>query len=94
MQIIFFDTSKCTVNKFIVAFPNKVFTCKPFDKTLRSIFKPYNFEAMLLGRMLPYITPLDSAEHLIEIIRRKYTSYHPKLFSALLDFTLKPRLFH
>jgi hypothetical protein len=74
-----FIPEKITMNKFLVAFPDTFSECRPFDKTYLSTVKPYKFEVMLQYRMLHYITPLASAEHVIEIIQRNYTSCHPYL---------------
>jgi hypothetical protein len=55
------------------------------------LVKQNTFHAMPCSQTEWYMT---LNHHVIEIIPRNYTSYHPDLFSSLLDCTLNPRLFH
>jgi hypothetical protein len=69
-----------------------------FDNKYLSLVKENTFDAMPCSQTECYMIlnhwTMDSIEHVIEIITRNYTSYHPGLFSSLLECTLNPRLFH
>jgi hypothetical protein len=41
---LFFHTDKFTINTFLVSFPEKFPQCSPFDKTLRALTKPPNYD--------------------------------------------------